>query len=101
VLVSVGSSRAGAFVWLVANQYSIFYKRMGFYKARKNFQQLILKGCNVIFYAIRQLFTPPKEPRKNKMGFGVTYRVMAFIKRKERLGTCDVGTNFNPFSLKQ
>jgi hypothetical protein len=31
----------------------------------------------------------------------VTYRVVAFIKRKERLDTYDVGTNFNPFSLKQ
>jgi hypothetical protein len=38
VLVSVGSSRAGIFVWLAANQYSTFYKRMGFYKARKDFQ---------------------------------------------------------------
>jgi hypothetical protein len=74
---------------------------MGFYKARKDFQPLILKKCKVVFDAIRQLFTPPKEPRKIKGGFGVTYRVMAFIKRKERLDTCDVGTNFNPFSLKQ
>jgi queuosine precursor transporter len=31
----------------------------------------------------------------------VTYHVVAFIKRKERLDTYDVGTNFNPFSLKQ
>jgi hypothetical protein len=57
VPVSVGPSRAGAFVWLAANQYSIFYKRMGFYKARKDFQQLILKGCKVVFDAIRQLLT--------------------------------------------
>lgn len=30
----------------------------------------------------------------------ITYRVIAFIKKKEGLDTYDRGTNFNPFSLK-
>jgi hypothetical protein len=30
---------------------------MGFSKARKDFQPLILKGCKVVFDAIRQLLT--------------------------------------------
>jgi hypothetical protein len=84
VLVSVESSRAGAFVWLVANQYSIFYKRMGLYKARKNFQPLILKGCKVVFDATRQLLTPPKEPKKNKIGFGVEENQLRDLSEKKQ-----------------
>lgn len=30
----------------------------------------------------------------------ITYKVIAFLKRKEGLDTYDVGTNFNPFSFK-
>jgi hypothetical protein len=77
VLVSVGISRAGAFARLAANQYSIFYKRMGFYKARKDFQPLILKGCKVVFDAIRQLLTVWVSQEALEVLVGVT-RVLRF-----------------------
>jgi hypothetical protein len=77
VLVSVGSSRAGAFVWLAANQYSIFYKWTGFSKARKDFQPLILKGCKVVFDAIRQLLTVWVSQEALEVLVGMT-RVLRF-----------------------
>lgn len=82
----VGSTLAGQFV-----DNTIFFLTAflvaGFY-APSELLPLVLSS--VFFCTIWEIIALP-----------ITYRVIAFIKRKEGLDTYDHGTNFNPFYLRQ